>query len=120
MGTLALCAKITRVPSMYLSELPGPRQGSRQAAIDGHREISRRCRALGGDSLVVFDSHWLVNASYYVNCAPHRSGARFWSGWTATWCACAWAVDVGTGAGDRAVGVAGEPADCGGGGCGDA
>ncbi len=63
MGKLALAAKITHVPSMYLSELSGPRQGPRQDAIDGHLEISRRCRELGVDTLVVFDTHWLVNAS---------------------------------------------------------
>jgi len=74
MGELALVAKITHVPSMYLSELDGPRKGTRQDAIDGHREISRRCRALGVDTLVVFDTHWLVNANYHVNCAPHFSG----------------------------------------------
>ena len=74
MGELALAAKITHVPSMYLSELPGPRQGSRQDAIDGHHGISRRCRALGVDTLVVFDTHWLVNANYHINCAPHFKG----------------------------------------------
>jgi 3,4-dihydroxyphenylacetate 2,3-dioxygenase len=74
MGTLALAAKITHVPSMYLSELPGPRHGTRQDAIDGHAEIARRCRALGVDTLVVFDSHWLVNAGYHVNCAPRFQG----------------------------------------------
>ncbi len=74
MGKLALAAKITHVPSMYLSELPGPRQGYRQAAIDGHKEISRRCRELGVDTLVVFDTHWLVNANYHINCAPHFKG----------------------------------------------
>jgi 3,4-dihydroxyphenylacetate 2,3-dioxygenase len=74
MGRLALVAKITHVPSMYLSELPGPRYGSRQDAIDGHLEISRRCRALGVDTLVVFDTHWLVNANYHINCAPHFQG----------------------------------------------
>ena len=74
MGTVALAAKITHVPSMYLSELPGPRQGTRQDAVDGHHEISRRCRAAGVDTLVVFDTHWLVNASYHVNCAPHFQG----------------------------------------------
>jgi 3,4-dihydroxyphenylacetate 2,3-dioxygenase len=26
------------------------------------------------DTLVVFDTHWLVNASYHVNCAPHFQG----------------------------------------------
>ena len=74
MGRLALAAKITHVPSMYLSELPGPRHGTRQDAIDGHAEIARRCKALGVDTLVVFDTHWLVNASYHVNCAPHFKG----------------------------------------------
>ena len=74
MGTVALAAKITHVPSMYLSELPGPRQGTRQDAIDGHVEIGRRCRALGVDTLVVFDTHWLVNANYHVNCAPRFEG----------------------------------------------
>ena len=74
MGTVALAAKITHVPSMYLSELPGPRHGSRQAAIDGHVEIGRRCRAAGVDTIVVFDTHWLVNASYHINCAPQFAG----------------------------------------------
>ena len=74
MGTLALAAKITHVPSMYLSELDGPRKGTRQDAIDGHREIGRRCRELGVDTLIVFDTHWLVNANYHLNCAPHFRG----------------------------------------------
>ncbi len=74
MGKLALAAKITHVPSMYLSELDGPRKGTRQAAIDGHLEIGRRCRELGVDTIVVFDTHWLVNANYHVNCAPHFKG----------------------------------------------
>ena len=74
MGKLALAAKITHVPSMYLSELPGPRQGTRADAIDGHKEIGRRCRALGVDTIVVFDTHWLVNANYHINCAPHFQG----------------------------------------------
>lgn len=74
MGKLALAAKITHVPSMYLSELDGPHKGCRQAAIDGHKEIGRRCRELGVDTIVVFDTHWLVNSGYHVNCAPHFEG----------------------------------------------
>jgi 3,4-dihydroxyphenylacetate 2,3-dioxygenase len=74
MGKLALAAKITHVPSMYLSELDGPRKGTRQPAIDGHIEIGRRCRALGVDTIVVFDTHWLVNANYHVNCGPNFEG----------------------------------------------
>jgi 3,4-dihydroxyphenylacetate 2,3-dioxygenase len=74
MGQLALAAKITHVPSMYLSELAGPRKDTRQDAIDGHIEIGRRCRELGVDTIVVFDTHWLVNANYHVNCGPHFKG----------------------------------------------
>jgi 3,4-dihydroxyphenylacetate 2,3-dioxygenase len=59
---------------MYLSELPGPRLGTRQDAIEGHQEIARRCRELGVDTIVVFDTHWLVNAGYHINCAPHFKG----------------------------------------------
>lgn len=74
MGKLALAAKITHVPSMYLSELPGARHGTRQDAIDGHIQIGRRCRELGVDTIVVFDTHWLVNANYHLNCGPHFKG----------------------------------------------
>ena len=74
MGTLALAAKITHVPSMYLSELDGPHKGCREAAINGHKEIGRRCRELGVDTIVVFDVHWLVNSEYHINCAPHFEG----------------------------------------------
>ena len=74
MGKLALAAKITHVPSMYLSEIDGPDKGRRQSAIDGHLEISRRCRELGVDTIVVFDTHWLVNSEYHINCAPHFKG----------------------------------------------
>ena len=74
MGKLALAAKITHVPSMYLSELPGKNHGCRQGAIDGHKEISKRCRELGVDTIIVFDTHWLVNSAYHINCADHFSG----------------------------------------------
>lgn len=74
MGKLALAAKITHVPSMYLSELDGPHKGCRQAAIDGHKEIGRRCRELGVDTIVVFDTHWLVNSGYHINSAAHFAG----------------------------------------------
>ena len=74
MGKLALAAKITHVPSMYLSELDGPHKGCREAAITGHKEIGRRCRELGVDTIIVFDVHWLVNSEYHINCAKHFEG----------------------------------------------
>lgn len=75
MGKLALAAKVTHVPSIYLSELDGPRKGSRQDAIDGLKAIGQRCADLGVDTIVVFDTHWLVNAGYHINCAPHFQGS---------------------------------------------
>ncbi|KUY91623.1 3,4-dihydroxyphenylacetate 2,3-dioxygenase [Burkholderia territorii] len=74
MGKLSLAAKITHVPSMYLSELPGRHHGCREAAIRGHRAIGERCRALGVDTIVVSDVHWLVNAGYHVNCNARFAG----------------------------------------------
>jgi aromatic ring-opening dioxygenase catalytic subunit (LigB family) len=71
MAKLAPAANITRVPSMYRSALDGPRGGTRQDAIDGHREIARRRREPGVDTNVVCDTHWLVDANDCINCAPH-------------------------------------------------
>src|SRR5690554_7450688 len=66
MGEIVLAAKVTHVPTMLLSEQPGKLQGCRQQAIDGHREIMRRARALGADTVIVLDTHWLVNAGYPI------------------------------------------------------
>lgn len=74
MGELALAAKVTHVPSMYISEHPGPHHGCRAQAIAGHQELSRRARALGVDTIVVFDVHWLVNADYHINCNKRFAG----------------------------------------------
>ena len=74
MGKLAFAAKITHVPSMYLSEMDGPHKGCRDAAINGHYEIAKRCRELGVDTILVFDTHWLVNSGYHINNAPHFKG----------------------------------------------
>lgn len=57
MGSIAFAAKVTHVPSMLLSEQPGPNQGCRQAAIDGLREVGRRAVASGADTFVVLDTH---------------------------------------------------------------
>lgn len=73
MGKLALAAKITHVPSMYLSELPGKTTVAARA-IDRHKEISKRCREMGVDTIIVFDTHWLVNSAYHINCADHFEG----------------------------------------------
>lgn len=74
MGEIVLAAKITHVPTMLLSERPGRLEGCRQQAIDGHKEIARRAREAGADTVVVLDTHWLVNNGYHVNARENFKG----------------------------------------------
>lgn len=67
MGKLVFAAKVTHVPSMFVSQMPGPMHGCRQPAIDGLEEIGRRILASGATTVVVLDTHWLVNSGYHVN-----------------------------------------------------
>ncbi|HMX15529.1 MAG TPA: 3,4-dihydroxyphenylacetate 2,3-dioxygenase [Rhodocyclaceae bacterium] len=74
MGELVFAAKVTHVPSMFISEMEGPLRGCRQSAIDGHREIGRRIRTAGADTVVFLDTHWLVNSGYHVNATDGFKG----------------------------------------------
>ena len=74
MGELVLAAKCTHVPTMQMSEQDGPVKGKRQAAIDGHYEIARRAKALGVDTVVICDTHWLVNAGFHINANDRFEG----------------------------------------------
>lgn len=74
MGRIVTAAKITHVPSMFISDMEGPHQGCRQPAIDGLREIARRARAAGADTFVVLDTHWLVNSGYHINSNARHVG----------------------------------------------
>ncbi|MEX0317900.1 MAG: 3,4-dihydroxyphenylacetate 2,3-dioxygenase [Ruegeria sp.] len=78
MGEIVLAAKCTHVPTMLMSEQPGRLEGARQPAIDGHREIARRAKALGADTIVICDTHWVINAGYHIN-ANHRFEGLFTS-----------------------------------------
>ncbi|WP_171179016.1 3,4-dihydroxyphenylacetate 2,3-dioxygenase [Ruegeria sp. HKCCD8929] len=66
MGEIVLAAKCTHVPTMLMSEQPGRLEGARTPAIDGHREIARRAKALGADTIVICDTHWVINAGYHI------------------------------------------------------
>jgi 3,4-dihydroxyphenylacetate 2,3-dioxygenase len=67
MGELVLAAKMTHVPTLQMSEQEGPIKGKRQAAIDGNLEIARRAKELDVDTVVICDTHWLVNAGFHIN-----------------------------------------------------
>lgn len=74
MGEIVLAAKMTHVPTMQMSEQDGPINGKRQAAIDGHYEIARRAKALGAETVVICDTHWLVNAGFHINANDRFEG----------------------------------------------
>ena len=74
MGEIVLAAKITHVPSMFISEREGPHHGCRAPAIAGLEEIARRARTRGADTFVVLDTHWLVNSGFHVNANPTHRG----------------------------------------------
>lgn len=74
MGEIVLAAKCTHVPTMLMSEQDGPLKGKRQAAIDGHREIARRAKALGADTVIICDTHWVINAGFHINANSHFEG----------------------------------------------
>ena len=74
MGEIVLAAKMTHVPTMLMSEQDGPVKGKRQPAIDGHAEIARRARALGADTVVICDTHWVINAGFHINANSRFEG----------------------------------------------
>ena len=67
-GRVVLASKITHVPSLMLSEQPGPLFGTRAGPIASLKEIGRRARERGADTFLVFDTHWLVQFRH----APQR------------------------------------------------
>lgn len=74
MGELVLAAKVTHVPSMFISEQEGPLKGIREEAINGLKRIGELCRERQVDTIIVSDTHWLVNAGFHINAKPDMSG----------------------------------------------
>jgi 3,4-dihydroxyphenylacetate 2,3-dioxygenase len=59
---------------MFISELPGENQGCRQPAIDGLKRIGGIIRERQVDTIIISDTHWLVNAGYHINANTDMSG----------------------------------------------
>ncbi len=74
MGEVVLAAKVTHVPSMFISQRPGKYQGCRQFAIDGLKHIGDLCRDRQVDTIVIADTHWLVNSGFHINAKPDMNG----------------------------------------------
>lgn len=74
MGEIVMAAKVTHVPSLLISERPGPLFGRRADAIEGLREIGRRAEERGVDTYLVFDTHWLSNFGCHMNAKARHKG----------------------------------------------
>jgi 3,4-dihydroxyphenylacetate 2,3-dioxygenase len=74
MGQLVLASKITHVPSLMLSENPGPLYGKRAGPIASLKEIGSRARQRGADTFLVFDTHWLSNFGFHLNANARHKG----------------------------------------------
>lgn len=73
MGEIVLAAKIAHVPSILISERPGPLYGKRADAINALKEIGVRAKARGADTFLVYDVHWISNFGGHMNAnARHR------------------------------------------------
>jgi 3,4-dihydroxyphenylacetate 2,3-dioxygenase len=59
---------------MLMSEQDGPVKGKRQPAIDGHFEIGRRAKELGVDTVIICDTHWVINAGFHINANDRFKG----------------------------------------------
>ncbi len=75
MGAVVFAAKVSHVPSIWLSEHSPDHRGIRDAAIASLRELGRRARACGADTFVVFDVHWIVTIGFHLNGNPRHAGS---------------------------------------------
>jgi 3,4-dihydroxyphenylacetate 2,3-dioxygenase len=75
MGELVLAAKITHVPSIWLSTQPGKYHGIRRPAEEGLAEVGRRAKERGADTYVVADSHWMNSMSFHLNAKQRHQGS---------------------------------------------
>ncbi|MDF5759085.1 3,4-dihydroxyphenylacetate 2,3-dioxygenase [Spongiactinospora sp. TRM90649] len=67
MGEVVLAAKITHVPSIWLSIQPGKHFGIRRPAELALTEIGRRARELGADTFLIADTHWMNSIGFHLN-----------------------------------------------------
>jgi 3,4-dihydroxyphenylacetate 2,3-dioxygenase len=73
MGSVVLAAKITHVPSIWLSIQDGKYHGIRRPAELALAEVGRRAVERGVQTFVIADAHWLNSMNFHLNGkAVHR------------------------------------------------
>lgn len=74
MGKIVQAAKITHVPSIWMSHTMPKYSGIRQSAIDGYARLRQDAIDREVDTFVVFDTHWITNQGFHLNAKPHHKG----------------------------------------------
>lgn len=74
MGEIVQAAKITHVPSIWMSHTIKEFHGIRDNALKGFRELSARARERGVETFIIFDTHWIVNQGFHLNAKPRHEG----------------------------------------------
>ena len=74
MGAIVQAAKITHVPSIWMSHTIKEYHGIRDKAIAGLRKLGARARNHGVDTFVIFDTHWIVNQGFHLNAKSRHQG----------------------------------------------
>ncbi len=74
MGQIIQAAKITHVPSIWMSHTIEKYHGIRDSAIAGFRELGSRAKAIGVETFVIFDTHWIVNQGFHLNAKSRHEG----------------------------------------------
>lgn len=74
MGELVLAAKITHVPSIWLSLQDGKHHGIRRSAELALQELGRRAHARRVDTFVIADTHWLNSSGFHLNAKVRHEG----------------------------------------------
>lgn len=78
MGEIVFAAKITHVPTIWMSHTLEKYRGLRQSAIDGYASMRRQAIVAGVETFVVLDTHWIVNQGFHLNAKARHEG-RFTS-----------------------------------------
>ncbi|MCK8484567.1 3,4-dihydroxyphenylacetate 2,3-dioxygenase [Aliiroseovarius sp. S2029] len=74
MGQIVQAAKITHVPSIWMSHTMEKYKGIRQPALDGYARLRRDAIDRGVETFIVFDTHWITNQGFHLNAKDHHNG----------------------------------------------
>jgi len=74
MGEIVMAAKITHVPTIWMSHTIEKYHGLRDSALAGYASLQKLARSAGVETFLIFDTHWLVNQGFHMNGKPRHEG----------------------------------------------